>query len=133
DALPISRERLAAAPARGPLEQARRDHAELAAIRAELPGVRERHEKAAAAYTTAANDAADSRAGMEEARTARDAAAALLAERQEVVRRLETERDALRSLAVPAGLAALTHRRAAAYASLAHPPVALHRTPDPCP
>src|SRR5690606_35167257 len=41
-----ARERLAAAPARGPLEQARRDHAELAAIRAELPGVRERHEKA---------------------------------------------------------------------------------------
>src|SRR5690606_3323636 len=130
DALPISRERLAAAPARGPLEQARRDHAELAAIRAELPGVRERHEKAAAAYTTAANDAADSRAGMEEARTARDAAAALLAERQEVVRRLETERDALRSLSVPAGLDALQQRRAAADAALADATAALARAED---
>ncbi len=83
-----ARERLAAAPARGPLEQARRHHAELATITAELPGARERHEKASAAYITAANDAADARAGMEEARTARDAAAALLADRQEAVRRL---------------------------------------------
>jgi DNA repair protein SbcC/Rad50 len=114
-----ARERLAAAPARGPLEQARRDHAELATLTAELPGARERHEKAAAAYTTAANDAADARAGMEEARTARDAAAALLVERQDAVRRLIAERDALRALAVPTGLDALQQRRAAADAALA--------------
>ncbi|QYN37848.1 AAA family ATPase [Pseudonocardia sp. DSM 110487] len=114
-----ARERLAAAPARGPLEQARRDHAELATITAELPGARERHEKAAAAYTTAANDAADARAGMEEKRTARDSAAALLAERQDAVRRLVAERDALRALTVPAGLDALQQRRAAADSALA--------------
>ncbi|TWF75595.1 exonuclease SbcC [Pseudonocardia hierapolitana] len=123
-----ARERLAAAPARGPLEHARRDHAELATITAELPGARERHEKAAAAYTTAANDAADARAGMEEARTARDAATALLAERQDVVRRLVAERDALRAIAVPAGLDALQQRRAAADSALADATAALGRT-----
>jgi exonuclease SbcC len=123
-----AREQLAAAPARGPLEQARRDHAELATITAELPGARERHEKAAAAYTTAANDAADARVGMEEARTARDAAAALLAERQDVVRRLVAERDALRAIAVPAGLDALQQRRAAADAALADATATLQRT-----
>ena len=114
-----ARERLAAAPARGPLEQARRDHAELATLTAELPGSRERHEKASAAYTTAANDAADARAGMEEARARRDAAATSLAEREEAVRRLVAERDALRVIAVPAGLDALQQRRTTADSALA--------------
>jgi exonuclease SbcC len=120
-----ARERLAAAPARGPLEQARRDHAELATIAAELPGARERHEKASAAYITAANDAADARAGMEEARTARDAAAALLVDRQEAVRRLVAERDALRAITLPPGLDALQQLCAAADSALADAVAAL--------
>ncbi|WP_425570889.1 hypothetical protein, partial [Pseudonocardia adelaidensis] len=124
---PAAREGLAAAPARGPLEQARRDHAEFAAFHAELPGARERHEKAAAAYTTAANDAVDARAGMEESRAAREAAAALRAERQDAVHRLVAEHDALRALAVPAGLDALQQRRAAADSALADAAAALER------
>ncbi|MHA6618583.1 AAA family ATPase [Pseudonocardia sp. DLS-67] len=122
-----ARERLAGAPARGPLEQARRQHAELGTLTAELPGARERHEKAAAAYTTAASDAVDARAGMEGTRTDRDAAAALLAERQDAVHRLVAERDALRAIAVPAGLDALQQRRAAADSALADATAALER------
>ncbi|TQM10707.1 AAA family ATPase [Pseudonocardia kunmingensis] len=113
-----ARERLAASPARGPLEQARRHHAELATLTAELPGARERHEKAAAAYTTAAGDAADAHAGVEEARAVRDAAAARLAEREEHGRRLAAERDALTAITPPAGLDAVAQRRAAADTAL---------------
>ncbi|OZM77320.1 AAA family ATPase [Pseudonocardia sp. MH-G8] len=114
-----ARERLSAAPARGPLEQARRHHAELATLTAELPGARERHEKAAAAYTTAANDAADAHGGVEEARAVRDAAAARLTEREEYGRRLAAERHALAAIAPPAGLDAVAQRRAAADNTLA--------------
>ena len=113
-----ARRRLAAAPARGPLEQARRDHAELGALTDELPGARERHEKARAADDTAGRDAVDARAAVETARRSRDAAATTLATTHDVVRRLVTERDRLRSLAVPAGLDALVVRRSTAAASL---------------
>ncbi|WP_219417868.1 AAA family ATPase, partial [Pseudonocardia nigra] len=113
-----ARERLAAAPARGPLEQARRHHAELAGCVAELPGARERHEKAGAAYVTAAGDAADARAAVDEARGARDAAAQALAAAQDAVRRHTAERDGLLALTVPAGLDELDQRRAAAVAAL---------------
>ncbi|MFD1652596.1 hypothetical protein ACFSF1_23005, partial [Pseudonocardia alaniniphila] len=113
-----ARERLAAAPARGPLEQARRHHAELASLSGELPGARERHEKTSAAYATAVSDAADARAGVDEARSRRDASVAALTEAQEALRRLTAERDTLRSVAVPAGLDALVLRRAAAATAL---------------
>jgi DNA repair protein SbcC/Rad50 len=120
-----ARERLATAPARRPLEQARRDHAELTALTAELPGARERHEKAAAAYATAVHDAADALTGVEKARAGRDAAAALLTDRQEVVRRLLAERDALRAITLPAGLDALQQRRSSTDAALAEAGAAL--------
>ncbi|MEN3269389.1 SMC family ATPase, partial [Pseudonocardia sp.] len=113
-----ARERLAAAPARGPLEQARRHHAELVDLTAELPGARERHEKASAAYATAVSDAADARASVEDARSRRDDAAVALTSAQEAVRRLTAERDGLRSVAVPAGLDALDRRRSEAAAAL---------------
>ncbi|WP_433555701.1 AAA family ATPase [Pseudonocardia xinjiangensis] len=113
-----ARERLAAAPARGPLEQVRRQHAELRGLSGELPGARERHEKASAAYATAASDAADARAGLEHARTRRDGAVSALTSAQDAVRRLMAERDALRSVAVPTGLDALERRRAGAAAAL---------------
>ena len=48
-----AREALAAAPARGPLEAARRHHAERAGIAAELPGARERQAKARESEATA--------------------------------------------------------------------------------
>ncbi len=120
-----ARERLAAAPARGPLEQARRDHAELAGHSAELPGARERHEKADAAYATAVNDSADARATLEQARSRRDAAAAGLTAAEDAVRRLTAEREALQSVAAPAGLAALDRRRVTAVDALAGADTAL--------
>ena len=49
----VAREALAAAPARGPLEAARRHHAERAGIAAELPGARERQAKARESEATA--------------------------------------------------------------------------------
>ncbi|WP_300017513.1 SMC family ATPase [Pseudonocardia sp.] len=109
-----AREQLAAAPARGPLEQARRDHAELAALTAEQPGLRERHEKARTFLRTAVRDADDARAALDTARTARDTARAAAEAARDAVRALDAERDGLRALAVPAGLDALDRRRTAA-------------------
>jgi exonuclease SbcC len=113
-----ARERLAAAPARGPLEQVRRDHAELAAMTAELPGARERHEKAEATYATAASDATDARTAVDEARAGRDTAQAALGAARDALRRLTAERDGLLSLRIPTGLDALDRRRAAAAAEI---------------
>jgi exonuclease SbcC len=113
-----ARERLAGAPSRGPLEQARRDHAELAGLTAELPGARERHEKASATYATAVGDAADARAALDAARAARDTAEAALTTAQDAVRRLAGERQALVAVAVPAGLDALERRRSAVLDAL---------------
>jgi exonuclease SbcC len=127
-----ARERLAAAPARRPLEQARRHHAELVDLTAELPGARERHEKASAAYATAVSDAADARASVEDARSRRDDTAVALTSAQDAVRRLTAERDGLRSVAVPAGLDALDRRRSEAAAALdrAHGVLAEAETTD---
>ena len=113
-----ARERLAGAPSRGPLEQARRDHAEMAGLTAELPGARERHEKASATYATAVRDAADARAALDAARATRDTAEAALTAAQDAVRRLAGERQALVAVAVPAGLEALERRRSAALDAL---------------
>ena len=100
----MAREALAAAPARGPLEAARRHHAERAGIAAELPGARERQAKARESEATAGVDAAAARSAVEEARTAREAAAAALAESRDVGGRLAAERDAFRAVIAPAGL-----------------------------
>jgi exonuclease SbcC len=112
------REQLAVAPARGPLEQARRDHAELAALTAELPGARKRHLKTLHADETAAREAAAARSALDVARSARDAAEAALAAAREVGRRLVAERDALRTPSLPPGLDALDQRRSGATGAL---------------
>ncbi len=112
------REQLAAAPARGPLEQARRDHAELATLTAELPGARERHLKTRHAEETAARDALAARSALDAARSARDIAAAAVEAAREVGRRLSGERDALRAPTLPAGLDALDQRRSGAASAL---------------
>jgi exonuclease SbcC len=113
-----ARERLAAAPARGPLEQARRQHRELADLSAELPVAEERHAKVRAAYEAAGAGAAAARRAVEEARDRRDVAAAALARARETASRLAAERDGLSALAVPPGLDALERRRSAAAAAL---------------
>ncbi|MHA6784247.1 AAA family ATPase [Pseudonocardia saturnea] len=120
-----ARDALAVAPERGPLELVRARHAERVTLTADLPGLRDRHAKALAAYDTAARDAADARSALDAARTVRDTAAAAASAAQESVRRLAAERDALRALAVPAGLDALGRRRSAAVAALADADTAL--------
>ena len=84
------RQRLAKAPHRAELPAAERDqHTELATGQAELPGLRERGEKALADYQLAEQDAADAQDALDRARTGRDAAAGAL--------------DAARSRRTPAG------------------------------
>jgi DNA repair protein SbcC/Rad50 len=106
-----ARERLATAPARGSLQQARRDHAELGALLGGRPAALERQDKAEAAYGTAVRDAADARVAVDTARAARDTAAGVLAAGRERVRRLTEERSRLAAVRAPAGLEALDQRR----------------------
>ncbi|MBW0115277.1 AAA family ATPase [Pseudonocardia abyssalis] len=120
-----ARDALAAAPERGPLELVRSRHAELAALTGDLPGLRDRHAKSLAAFDTAARDAADARTALDTARAARDTATVAATTAADTVRRLISERDGLRALAVPAGLDALGRRRSAAVAALAEADSAL--------
>jgi DNA repair protein SbcC/Rad50 len=112
-----AREAVGAAPARGPLEQARRHHAERASITAELPGALERQAKARESEATAGSDAAAARSAVDEARAVRESAAATLAEARDVGSRLRAERDALRAVVAPDGLDALEGRRTSAIAA----------------
>jgi len=113
-----ARDRLAAAPARGPLEQARRHHAELGALTAELPGARDRHAKAVAAEGAAARDAADVAGALDAVRTEGAAAAAALTATRDAEHRIIGERDRLRTVTTPAGLAVLDRRRSSAVSTL---------------
>ncbi|WP_147109192.1 AAA family ATPase, partial [Pseudonocardia sulfidoxydans] len=108
-----------AAPARGPLEQARRDHAELAAARDARPGAAAAHDAAAAEEKDAARAAADAAAVLETARAARDSAAARLDGADRELARLDSERSQLAALRVPDGLDRLDGRRRAADDDLA--------------
>ncbi|HSU10657.1 MAG TPA: SbcC/MukB-like Walker B domain-containing protein, partial [Pseudonocardia sp.] len=69
-----ARERLAAAPERAPLEQARRDHVALASAAAAEPEVLARHRQAADARTVAAAAVIEARAALATALGRRDAA-----------------------------------------------------------
>ena len=69
-----ARERLAAAPERAPLEQARRDHVALASAAAAEPEVLARHRQAADARTAAAAAVIEARAALAAALGRRDAA-----------------------------------------------------------
>ncbi len=111
-----ARDAVTAGPPRGPLERARRDHAARVTLTADLPGVRERLDKARAADEVAAREAAHARAALDAARTARDTAAAEADRTADAVRRLTAERDGLRALRVPPGLDAVAARRRAAVA-----------------
>ena len=96
------------------MEQARRHHTERATIAAELPGARDRQAKARESEATAGSDAAAARAAVDEARVARESAAAALAEARDVGSRLKAEWDALRAVVAPARLDALEGRRTSA-------------------
>ncbi|AEA26109.1 exonuclease SbcC [Pseudonocardia dioxanivorans CB1190] len=108
-----------AAPARGPLERARRDHADLAAARAERPAAAGRLDDAAAEETAASAAVVEAARALEAARADRDAAAAGLAAAEQELARLDAERARLGSLRVPDGLDRLDGRRRAADDDLA--------------
>ncbi|ODU03706.1 MAG: hypothetical protein ABS81_13000 [Pseudonocardia sp. SCN 72-86] len=108
-----------AAPARAPLEQARRDHTDLAAARDARPGAAAAHDSAAAEEKDAARAAGEAAAVLEAARAARDSAAARLEAADRELARLDAERSQLAALRVPDGLDRLDGRRRAADDDLA--------------
>ena len=105
-----ARAALAAEPARSRLEQLLRDHRELAAADAELPGMQDQLVKATAEYEVATRDAADALVAQEAARAAVETAVAAHRTADERAQRLRAERTALRTLAAPSGLDALRGR-----------------------
>jgi len=112
-----ARDRRAAAPHRGPLEQVLREHAELGGIDADLPTLAAARTEARAAYEAATRDAETARSAVDDARTARETAAEALAAATDTVRRLTAERDALRAVVRPGGLDRLDRRRSEALAT----------------
>lgn len=108
-----------AAPARGPLEQARRDHADLAAARDARPRAAATHDGTAAEEKEAARAATEAAAALESARATRDAATARLEAADRELARLDTERSQLAALRVPDGLDRLDGRRRTADDDLA--------------
>ncbi len=114
-----ARQQRAAAPDRGPLERARRDHAELATALAEAPHAQQAHASARAAYDDAVAAAAEAAGAVEDARTGREEAAAELAVARETAQRLAQECERLVALRVPAGLDDLEVRRRRVEAGLA--------------
>ncbi|WP_214368694.1 AAA family ATPase [Pseudonocardia sp. H11422] len=114
-----AREARAAAPERGPLEQARRDHADLTAALAARPGAQETYAAALAAYESATAASASAGEAVEAARSDRDRAAAALVAARDRAQRLADERDRLTGLRIPDGLDRLDDRRRAADDDLA--------------
>ncbi|HEY6424469.1 MAG TPA: SMC family ATPase [Pseudonocardiaceae bacterium] len=113
-----AREQRAAAPDRGPLERARRSHAELATALAERPRAQQTQAEARTAYAAAVTAAAEAAGAVGDARTAREGAAADLAADREAAACLADEREQLIGLRVPSGLEDLDGRRRTAKAEL---------------
>ena len=113
-----AREQRATAPERGLFERARRHHAELTTALADRPRVQHAHASTRAAYDDAVGAAAAAARAAEDARRARDTAAADLAAAGEAVQRLTNERDQLVRLRVPPGLDDLERRRRTAELEL---------------
>ncbi|EXG81006.1 AAA family ATPase [Cryptosporangium arvum] len=109
-----ARAAVAAAPARGPLEQARRAHAELASVRAGRAALVDRQATAATALSAAEARVAAADQAVEQARTAQLEATAGAEAAREAVARLTAERDRLAAVRVPAGLNELDARLRAA-------------------
>ena len=106
-----ARERLAAAPDREPLRQLRRDHAELAALRARLPELTAERDRARARTAEATGVAAEAAAGLDVPRAERDRLAGELTGLRTEAERLAGERALLAGLRVPDGVAELDKQR----------------------
>ncbi len=105
-----ARDRLAVAPQRGPLEQARRDHAEHARTLAAVPAARADVEAATALLRQAAQARTAAAAGLQIAREARDAATVQAGTADAEVARLGVERGLLSAVTIPDGLSELDRR-----------------------
>jgi DNA repair protein SbcC/Rad50 len=114
-----AREQRAAAPDRGPLERARRNHAELASALADRPRAQQIHVAARETYATAVAAAAEAAGAVDDARMTRDRATADLTAARKDAQRLADERERLIGLCMPTGLDDLDSRRHAAAAELA--------------
>ncbi len=114
-----AREQRAAAPDRGPLERARRNHAELATALADRPRAQQVHAAARETYAAAVAAAAEAAGAVDDARMTRDRATADLTAARKDAQRLADERERLIGLCVPTGLDDLDSRRHAAAAELA--------------
>ncbi|HWN35553.1 MAG TPA: SMC family ATPase, partial [Pseudonocardia sp.] len=106
-----ARERLAAAPDREPLRQLRRDHAELATLRARLPELTAELDRGRGRTAEATGAAAEAAAGLDTLRAERDRVAGGLAGLRGEVDRLTGERALLAGLRVPDGVAELDKQR----------------------
>jgi exonuclease SbcC len=113
-----ARDALAAAPDRGPLEQARRNHAEQRRILAEVPSARTDLELAATRLEQASEESIAAGHAVESSRTARETTATAAATANDLVRRLTAEAESLAAVALPAGLAELDERTRTAATAL---------------
>lgn len=118
DADTAARRRRDDGPDRGRLEQVRRDHAGLARIEDELPGLQVTAETARAGFAAAAERGTTTAAAVDAARAAATGAAAEHGAATEDLERAERERDALRAVTAPAGLAEVDDRYRAARRAL---------------
>ncbi|MFB9324277.1 SMC family ATPase, partial [Cryptosporangium minutisporangium] len=114
-----------AAPARGPLEAARRARVELDALVAARPALVERQAEAAAALSDAEAMVVAADQVVEQARTAQLEATSAADTARSAVVRLRAERDRLTSVRVPAGLGELDSRLRAAREAAARAASAL--------
>ncbi len=106
----IARDRLAGAPDRVPLDQALRDHAELARIGAEVPDADASARQAGDRLARAGEEATLAAAVLEEARLARDVARGTVTDLMAQVTQLSAEIALLDAVLVPTGLTALATR-----------------------
>jgi len=114
-----ARDRLAAAPDRGPLDQALRDHAELARVGAALPDARATARQAAERLTATITQAGSASTALEQARSARDVARATVSDLGAQVEHLTAEIGLLDAVVIPDGLVELAGRTAAAASAVA--------------
>lgn len=109
-----ARERLAAAPDRRPLDQALRDHAELARLAGAVPDADATARRAADRLVVAVKDAGAAATAAEEARSAREIARAAVADLEGQLDQLAGEVELLGAVVVPDELGELAVRTAAA-------------------
>jgi exonuclease SbcC len=125
-----ARDRLAAAPDRRPLDQALRDHAELARVGAALPEAQAAARAAAHRLTRSITDAGTVSSALEQARSARDVARGTVTDLGAQVERLTTEIDLLAAVVVPDGLVELAGRTSDAARHVATTAQALQAAQD---